>query len=79
MCSVFKIYFTKILLYFKHFTLLQYLFSSNVHKNQKCSFRCNDNNYSYVGKICLYFFLMGRSRTFLNKDQISSGQDKGKG
>ena len=49
-------------------------------KTQKCSFWCNDNNCSYIGKICLYFFLIGRSMSFFwDKDKISSGEGKMKG
>ena len=57
--TLLKFYYT-----FKSFTLVQYLFSSNVYKTKSVHFDAGDNNCSYVGKICLYFVLMRGSRTF---------------
>ena len=68
-----KFYFT-----FKSFTWVQYLFSSNIHKNQKCSFWCNDNNCSYVGKICTFFLWEGQGHFWI-RIWFHLGRAKGRG
>ena len=52
LCTVFKINLTKVLLYFLNVYFSSIVFTVLYIKTQKCSFLCNDNDCTYVGKIC---------------------------
>ena len=50
-------------------------------KTQKCSFLCNDNTCSYVGKICLHFFFLweGQGHFLGIRIKCHLGRAKGRG